>query len=538
MNTTRRDLLKFAGGSVVGALLTPAPWRLVADTAIWSENWPGIPHPRRGETRMALTRCGLCPAGCPVRARCVGGQPVSLAGVHGGLCVFGVAGHHLPYHPARIRSAGDDRKRVAEAVAKRRPGEYFAVLDMQPGRTASWTHRRAMAAIPNGIYLAPPQPTVAIDLAAARTVLSLGAPLLDGWIAPSRAFALRDRFRLIQVEAVESRTAALADRWVPAMPGGEDAAISPFLRDHDAPALAVDSAMSPGVIACNVALGSWGTTLFPRAEAPVPAAWRNAVPVQSPADVSDGSIGVLLIDRPIPGEPFPWAAIERKLAPGAFIAELGFQVRAPLGIPAAVYPEAFSDLPQRIDSPKPLFRLTTPIAPTALPGAAEFVAGVSTLPKGDPLRERSDAIHAVGSGHLVTGSDERRVKDVSADDFWKGLNAGGFWRGERADPGPPPRAAAAAPAISASGLAVVTVESGVQSSALLSKVYRESNLRLSLGQAAMHPSCGMRDGSRALLRSDRGDRRVTVVLDGGVAPGVVLVAALDLNGARAQVTAL
>jgi hypothetical protein len=538
MNTTRRELLKFAGGTVAGALLTPAPWRLVADTAIWSENWPGIPHPRRGEVRTALTHCSLCPAGCTVRARCIAGQPVSLAGVQGGLCVFGVAGHHLPYHPARIRTAGDAKERIAKAVAKRRPGDHIAVLDMQPGRTASWTHRRAMAAIPNGIYLAPPQPTVAIDLAAARSVLSLGGPVLDGWVAPSRAFALRDRFRLIQVEAAESRTAALADQWIPTMAGAEDAAVAGFLRDHDAPALVVDSAMSQGVIACNVALGNWGTTLFPRTETPVPAAWRNAVPVQSPADVPDGSIGVLLIDRPIPGEPFPWMAIERKLAPGALVAEIGFQLRAPLGIPAAIFPEALDDVPQPIDSPAPLFRLTTPIAPSAIGGAAEFVAGLAALPKSDPLRERSDAIHARGSGHLVTGSDERRVEGLSAGDFWKALNEGGFWRGERPDPGPAPRIGNDPPAIPASGLAVVTAEGGVQSSALLSKVYRESNLRLAPGQAAMHPSCGMRDGSRALLRSDRGDRRVTVVLDGGVAPGVVLVAAPDLNGARAQVTAL
>ena len=44
MQTTRRDLFKFVGGSAVGAFLTPAPWRLITDTALWSENWPGIPR--------------------------------------------------------------------------------------------------------------------------------------------------------------------------------------------------------------------------------------------------------------------------------------------------------------------------------------------------------------------------------------------------------------------------------------------------------------------------------------------------------------
>src|ERR1700686_3020807 len=97
MNQSRRDVFKFAGGAMAGAVLTPAPWRLLTDSALWSENWPGIPRPARGEIRAKFTNCGLCPAGCAVRARCVGEQPVSLAGLAGatGLCPFGVTGHHL-----------------------------------------------------------------------------------------------------------------------------------------------------------------------------------------------------------------------------------------------------------------------------------------------------------------------------------------------------------------------------------------------------------------------------------------------------------
>src|ERR1017187_10654041 len=90
----RRDIFKFAGGAVAGAFFTPAPWRLLTDTALWSENWPGVPRPARGEIRSKFTNCALCPAGCAVRARCVGDQPVSLAGVRGGLCPFGLAAHH------------------------------------------------------------------------------------------------------------------------------------------------------------------------------------------------------------------------------------------------------------------------------------------------------------------------------------------------------------------------------------------------------------------------------------------------------------
>ena len=112
MTNTRRDIFKFAGGAVAGAFFTPAPWRLITDTALWSENWPGIPRPARGEIRARFTNCGLCPAGCAVRARCVGDQPVSLAGLHGGLCPFGLTAHQLPYHPARLRQGP-----IAEAAS-------------------------------------------------------------------------------------------------------------------------------------------------------------------------------------------------------------------------------------------------------------------------------------------------------------------------------------------------------------------------------------------------------------------------------------
>ena len=207
MNSTRREILMFAGGSAVGVLFTPVPWRLVTDSALWSENWPDVPAPARGEIRTRFTNCSLCTAGCAVRARCVGDQPVELSGVaghplsNGALCAFGIAGHHLPYLPSRVKSGlvSDAAAAVAQGIAQLRPGECVATLDLRPGRTASWTYRRAMAALPNGRYLAPSSfdPTVAVDLSKARTVLSFGVPVLDGWGTPGNVNAARENFRLI-----------------------------------------------------------------------------------------------------------------------------------------------------------------------------------------------------------------------------------------------------------------------------------------------------------------------------------------------------
>ncbi len=150
MKLSRRDAFQCTGGAIAGALFTPAPWRLITDTALWSENWPGIPRPLRGEIQSKFTHCALCPAGCAVRARCVGEQPISLAGVAGGLCPFGLAAHHLPYHPARVKQG--PAAEAAAAVAARGT-QTVALLDLNPGRTVSRSYRRSMQAI-HGTYLA------------------------------------------------------------------------------------------------------------------------------------------------------------------------------------------------------------------------------------------------------------------------------------------------------------------------------------------------------------------------------------------------
>ncbi|HUK15861.1 MAG TPA: hypothetical protein VLW65_05580, partial [Bryobacteraceae bacterium] len=328
--TTRRDLFKFVGGSAVGALFTPAPWRLITDTALWSENWPGIPQPARGEIRTRYNHCSLCPAGCAVRARCVGDQPVSLAGVkdhplsHGALCAWGIAAHQVPYHPARLLSGPVEQARAAVAARSR---ERVAVLDLRPGRTASWTYRRAMAALPNGVYIAAPEPVWGFDLSSARTVLSLGAPLADGWGTPGNVFAARRRFRLIQADPVETSTASFADLWLPVRAGSEAALAlavggeitaaeaarltgleESLVRDGIAdlrahgPSLVVAPEQTPELMRANAALGAPGLTLVARRETPVPEAWRKSAPVTVLEAVPDGSLDVLLIDESAAGE--------------------------------------------------------------------------------------------------------------------------------------------------------------------------------------------------------------------------------------------
>lgn len=572
-----------AGGAAAGALLTPAPWRVIKDTSLWSENWPGVPRPKTGPVTARATHCSLCDAGCAVRARCVGGQPVSLAGLaghpvsHGALCAYGIAGHHLPHHPARLKSGNVEEAlaAVSSAIAQCGASEGIAVLDLRPGRTHSWTYRRAMSAIRNSVYLAPERRALAVDLAAAKTVLSFGAPLLDSWGTPGNVFAARRGFRLIQAEAVESRTAILSDLWLPLRAGSENALalriaqslmdagadsqeLPPGFRERarqaaaietgipdaqtrvlahglleDGPAVVLAASETPDILALNLLLGAPGRTLVSRRETPVPDAWKKSVPETALSAVADGSLRALLIDESVPGDYLPWSSLERKLAPGAVVVAFswsreGYGRHAKFVLPAPVYPEALDDIPAPVDSVTALFRLSTPLvpAPAGVIAPAEFIGRLAGMDTAGALRERADAILKSGRGSVFRGMDGKTValKQFAPDEFWKALNDGACWIDER-------DAKAAPPVLHLAEQAALPVAVAEQRGAaalvspLMSKLHEESNLRLPRRGVALHPSSGLAEGARAMLETNCGRLEVAVTLDSSVPPGVVQAAA-------------
>jgi len=569
----------FAGGSAVGVMFTPAPWRLITDTALWSENWPGIPAPPRGEIHTRFTNCSICTAGCAVRARCVGDQPVELAGVaghpisRGALCPFGIVGHHLPYIPARLKEGpvGQAAAAIAGGLAKCGPAEFVVTLDLQPGRTASWTYRRAMGALKNGRYIAPSvDAQVAVDLSKARTVLSFGVPVLDGWGTPGIVNAARAGFRLIQIDAVESRTASMADRWFRVRPNSEEV-LAAALAGRISPAQAADATGlavaeiaalaqeleqgGPVLVLGSSQLESTVGTVVARHETPVPGEWKKSAPVTDLASLPDRSVRVLLIDESMPGGYLQWSAIARKLVADnpvvvTFAASPeGYARHANYALPVAVYPEVSGDVPPAIDSVASTFRIASPLVspPSGMVNPESFIATAAGLSTGDTLRERADAIHKSARGAVFTYADgqSQPLKDMKPDDFWKVLNAGGCWIDE---PGAQTAAkltfgTAARPPEEESDLplAIVVARETASGIPLLSKVYRESNLRLAPGYVALNPACGLEDGSQAIFETLLGKATVGVTLDSGIPPGVAQVSAtpalLDLcaAGARAKV---
>lgn len=158
---SRRGMLRFLGGGAAGIFLTPLPWKLLDDSAIWTQNWPWMPKPPRGPVTYTTGVCTLCTAACPLKIRLVGGIPVSVAGFQGhrisggAVCPVGLGVHHLSYHPQRINeplrrtsrneqfeSCTLESALVATVASFRRAQamkkeENIVILDRQPNRSVS-----------------------------------------------------------------------------------------------------------------------------------------------------------------------------------------------------------------------------------------------------------------------------------------------------------------------------------------------------------------------------------------------------------------
>src|SRR5450631_333927 len=266
MKVTRRDLLMWSAGAAAGLMVTPVPWKLLDDTSIWSQNWPWIPQPARGPVEVKQSCCTLCPNGCGMRLRMAAGWPVGVAGVsshpisRGALCPLGFGAHQLNWHPQRLRTVRHGANPSAwnearTAFAKACSEGPVVVIDGYPGRAAS-SVIQSFAQKRNGGYrvvlgsetraLAPYETwsgvsasALGYDLENAKTIVSFGAPLLDGWGPPGRFTRLwaeraagnaDPQLRLIQVESSLSRTAGRAWRWVPVPARAESALASGLAR--------------------------------------------------------------------------------------------------------------------------------------------------------------------------------------------------------------------------------------------------------------------------------------------------------------------
>lgn len=272
MSVDRRSFIKFAAGGALGATVSGAGLKSLADfnAALAAEQMrvPGGPE------SWATSVCNLCPGACGLRVRKIGKRAVKIQGnpLHpisrGGLCPKGLAALQELYHPDRLRQPmrntgsrehprweettwNDALATIADRLKKlRASGDSRSLVMIDRARSGLLPAllRRFLYAYGSPNYLTMPtgldatqaalrlqqgvtQP-VAFDLYNSQYVLSFGVNLLEGWGTPMagmRAFShWRDttsgqRTKLVQIEPRFSMTAARADEWVALRPGSEAA---------------------------------------------------------------------------------------------------------------------------------------------------------------------------------------------------------------------------------------------------------------------------------------------------------------------------
>jgi anaerobic selenocysteine-containing dehydrogenase len=276
MEFDRRDFIKFAVGGFSGTLLSPLPWKLMDDVAIWTQNWSWVPVPAKGKISTVNTVCTLCPGACGIQVRKVGSRVVKIEGRsdypvnQGSICPLGMASPQILYNEG-IRWKGPMKRvgprgslewkeitwnealdtlasRIRRLREKRIP-EKLAAVDGNHGRsTAALLIQRFMSTFGSPHYMVLPREddtyetaallmqgkseAPAFDLENSDFILSFGCPLLDGWGAPGRMlhawaeWASRGQGKkslLVQVDPWLSTTASKADRWVALFPGTEAA---------------------------------------------------------------------------------------------------------------------------------------------------------------------------------------------------------------------------------------------------------------------------------------------------------------------------
>ena len=255
------------GGGAVGTMLSPLPWKVMDDVAIWTQNWPWTPVPQDGPYTYISSVCSLCPGGCGISVRKVKNRAVKIKGLeghpvgNGRLCPLGLSGLQYLYGPARVKSPlkrmgkrgegkwqpiswdaaiseisqklkdlrGQDKPHTVAWIAGEKNGTLAGLIDRflkVYGSPNLLRHTTAQDTVNQAAYLTQGRQGIVLwDIENADFILSFGVGLLDGGWPPGRINRLLQSDTggrmLIQIEPRLSDTAAKADQWVAANPGTE-----------------------------------------------------------------------------------------------------------------------------------------------------------------------------------------------------------------------------------------------------------------------------------------------------------------------------
>lgn len=504
MKVTRRDLLVWSAGAAAGLVFTPVPWKLLSDVSTWTQNWPWIPQPAHRPVDVKESFCTLCPNGCGMRVRMAAGWPVGVSGVPnhpitgGALCPLAFGAHQLIWHPQRLRTvrhtgSTSSWDKARAAFAKACTEGPVIIIDAYPGRAASSLFEtfvqkqrgtygvvagpETQALMPYEIWSGVPAAGLGYDLESARTIVSFGAPLLDGWGTPgrfSRLWAKRAAgkadpdLRLIQIEPSLSRTAARAWQWVTIRPGGETALAAGIARvlleEHLVPAqgpmpplafadLAEQSGLStnairdlarlivarppvvaianddnPDIAALNFLLGAVGT--------------RGGIMQKSKhtkshlrAEPELRNVRAVVIDSSVPWDFLPHTDAEVF----RFAAWDAGSSKADWLLPAPGFLEELTDVPTAPTSAIETYAIAPSLvkAPAEVQSTAEFLGRVDSdlVTVEDVIHTRCEDLFRRRAG-ILRGKDELPVAKIpSVQKLEEQLRSGAVWMGEPQQPG-------------------------------------------------------------------------------------------------------
>ncbi len=269
MKIDRRCFLSLVIGGAVGTTLTPVPWKLTDDIAIWTQNWPWTPEPKEGPSTYKKSVCTLCSGGCGITVRTIGDRAIRVEGQadypvnKGSICPMGISATQDLYGPARIKSPmkrtgkrGEGKwekisweeaistvsKKLAELRSREKPHTVACISESDRG-TVAYLIERFLKAYGSPNFLRTPsfqdsqelalyltqgqQGTIGYDLENSDYILSFGCAMLDGRGNAGRMFSAYAGFdkkvKLVQIEPRLSDTASRANTWIPARCGTEGA---------------------------------------------------------------------------------------------------------------------------------------------------------------------------------------------------------------------------------------------------------------------------------------------------------------------------
>ncbi len=254
----RKDFLKIGGGAIVGGLsgyvFSGAPFQGLQ----WLVEWTQDQHtPAGGKEEFLKAICTACGGKCAMSIRMIGSRAVKIETSNSG-CPFSQNALQLLYHPERIDSPlkRTGKKGTAKASAFVKVGWNEALADIaarmnklvESGKgnsiasmsradnlSSALLGRLIKSAGSGNSYYEPDLYTLTgaslggyIDYDFTNTdfILSFGARLLEGWGDPCAMNAAfvewkKKGTKLIQADALCTRTASMADQWLNIKPGTE-----------------------------------------------------------------------------------------------------------------------------------------------------------------------------------------------------------------------------------------------------------------------------------------------------------------------------